>query len=344
MNVDEGKSIKKLIAEYRDLFQVEGQLLTFTNKIKHEIKTKDELPTYSKTYRYPYIHKQEVEKQISEMLEQKIIRPSFSPWSSPIWIVPKKADASGRKKWRLVVDYRKVNEKTIDDRYPIPNINEILDKLGRSMYFTTLDLASGFHQIEVDEKDIKKTAFTVEHGHYEYTRMPFGLKNAPSTFQRVMDHTLKDLLNKICLVYMDDIIIYSTSLQEHLNSLRKVFNKLRDARMKIQLDKSEFLKKEVAFLGHIVTEHGIKPNPSKIEAIKNYPIPKTTKQIKQFLGLLGYYRKFIKDFAKLTKPMTNMLKKNVKLNANSIEYIECFNASKKMLITQPILAYPDFSK
>lgn len=145
------------------------------------------------------------------MLDQGIIRPSFSPWSSPIWIVPKKLDASGKQKWRLVIDYRKINEKTIDDKYPIPNITDILDKLGKANYFSTLDLASGFHQIEIHPNDIPKTAFTVEHGHYEFVRMPFGLKNAPSTFQRVMDNVLQGLQGKICLVYMDDIIIFSTS-------------------------------------------------------------------------------------------------------------------------------------
>lgn len=146
------------------------------------------------------------------MLSQGIIKPSFSPWSAPVWIVPKKRDASNVQKWRLVIDYRKLNDKTISDKYPIPNISDILDKLGRSLYFTTLDLASGFHQIEMHLKDVGKTAFTVDGGHFEFVRMPFGLKNAPSTFQRIMDNVLKDLIGTVCLVYLDDIIVYSTSL------------------------------------------------------------------------------------------------------------------------------------
>ncbi|GJQ85498.1 hypothetical protein Trydic_g17524 [Trypoxylus dichotomus] len=221
------------------------------------------------------------------MLEDGIIRPSQSPWSSPIWIVPKKLDASGQQKWRIVIDYRKVNEKTIDDRYPLPNINDILDKLGRCNYFTTLDLASGFHQIELQPDPIPKTEFKVENGHYEFVRMPFGLKDAPATFQRVMDNVLKDLQNKICLVYMDDIIVFSTRLQEHVSSLREVFTNLRNAGLKIQLDKSEFLCKSVEFLGHVVTPEGVKRNPKKIEAIKRFPIPKTAKEIKSFLGLVA---------------------------------------------------------
>lgn len=249
--------------KYKDILHRPNQPLTFTNQVRHEIKTTDEVPVFTKSYRYPHIHKDEVQKQISKMLEDGIIRPSQSPWSSPIWVVPKKLDSSNVQKWRIVVDFRKVNEKTIDDRYPLPNISDILDKLGRCQYFTTLDLASGFHQIEMHPNSIEKTAFSVEHGHYEYVRMPFGLKNAPSTFQRVMDNVLKDLQNKICLVYMDDIIIFSTSLQEHINNLKLVLEKLQNAGLRIQLDKSEFLCKSVEFLGHVITPEGIRPNQKK---------------------------------------------------------------------------------
>lgn len=278
------------------------------------------------------------------MLNRKIIRPSCSPWSSPIWVVPKKIDASGQKKWRIVVDYRKLNDKTIGDRYPLPNITDLLDKLGRCQYFSTLDLASGFHQIEMSEEDIAKTAFNTEQGHYEYLRMPFGLRNAPATFQRVMDNILRGIQNERCLVYLDDIIIFSTSLQEHITRLREVFDRLRAANFKIQLDKSEFLRKEVAYLGHVVTPDGIKPNPDKIRAIRNYPIPVNSKQIKGFLGLLGYYRKFIKDFAKVTKPLTKCLKKDAIINIKDPDYISCFELCKNLLTNEPILQYPNFAE
>lgn len=188
------------------------------------------------------------------------------------------------------------------------------------------------------------TAFNTEHGHYEWTKMPFGLKNAPATFQRVMENILRDILNKKCMVYIDDIIIFSTSLQEHLENLKEVFDRLRNANLKIQLDKSEFLQKELSYLGHVVTPEGVKPNPDKILAIKNYPIPKTTKQIKGFLGLLGYYRKFIKNFAKLTKPLTQNLKNDAKIDIYDPNYIECFETCKNLLMNDPILKYPDFDK
>lgn len=342
-NKEEQNLIRDLCYNYRDIFYCENIPLSFTNEIKHKINLTEDKPIYTKSYRFPEIHKNEVKTQIDKMLSQGIIRPSTSPWSSPIWIVPKKLDSSGKRKWRIVIDYRKLNEKTIDDKYPLPNITEILDKLGRANYFTTLDLASGFHQIEIDKQDIPKTAFSALNGLFEFERMPFGLKNAPSTFQRVMDNVLRGLNNEICMTYLDDIVIFSTSLQEHISRLKSVFDRLRNANLKIQLDKSEFLKKSVAYLGHIITPEGVKPNPDKISAIQNFPIPRTQKEIKSFLGLLGYYRRFIKDFAKITKPLTLCLKKNAKI-IHDHSFIESFNTCKKILCNDPILQYPDFTK
>lgn len=343
LNAEELANLRNLCARYADVFYLEGEPLTFTNKIKHKIRTSDEIPVHTKSYRYPYVHRQEIREQISKMLEQNIIQPSDSAWSSPIWIVPKKSDASGKVKWRIVIDFRKVNEKTLDDKYPIPNITDVLDKLGKCQYFSTLDLASGFYQVEMDPNDIHKTAFNVENGHYEFLRMPMGLKNSPSTFQRVMDNVLKDLQNRICLVYLDDIIVFSTSLQEHIINLEKVFQKLRESNFKIQMDKSEFLKLETSFLGHVICREGVKPNPDKIAAIEKYPLPKTTTEIKRFLGLLGYYRKFIPDFARLTKPLTQCLKKGSKITFDK-SYTDCFEHCKTLLTNDPILQYPDFTK
>lgn len=344
MNSEEKETVLKLIKEYSDIFHVEGNKLTFTHKIKHEINTSDELPVYTRSYRYPEVHRKEVQKQIQNMLDQNIIRPSTSPWCSSIWVVSKKPDASGQQKWRIVVDYRRLNEKTIGNSYPLPLIDALLDKLGRSQYFSTLDLASGFHQIQIAEKDIPKTAFNTENGHYEFLRMGFGLKGAPATFQRIMDSILRGIQNETCLVYLDDIIIFSTSLQEHITRLKEVFSRLRDANLKLQLDKCEFLRKEVTYLGHVITPEGVKPNPEKIKAIKKYPIPKNTTQLKGFLGLLGYYRKFIKDFSKIALPLTKRLKKGVEINPKDLDYSECFEYCKTLLVNEPILQYPDFSQ
>lgn len=344
LNEEEKLKLTKIVKKYREIFYKDGCDLTFTNTIKHEIKTTDTMPIYTKTYRYPQIHKEEVDRQIQDMLKQGIIRPSKSPYSSPLWVVSKKIDASGKQKWRLVIDYRKLNEVTINDKFPIPNIDDILDKLGRSMYFTTIDLAKGFHQIEIFENDIPKTAFSTNQGHYEFLRMPFGLKNAPSTFQRMMNSILSELIGKICFVYLDDIIIFSTSIEEHLISIERVFRKLQEANLKVQLDKCEFMRKEIEYLGHVVTSEGVKPNPNKIKAIKQFPVPKTTKQIKQFLGLVGYYRKFIKDFAHIAKPMTTQLKKGNRINPSDKDYLSAFNKLKSLIISESILSYPDYNK
>lgn len=344
LNEEEKHKLFNIASKFSDCFYDENSSLSFTNAIKHSINTKDEIPVFSKSYRYPFVHKEEVQSQIKKMLKQGIIRHSNSPWSSPVWVVPKKTDASGKKKWRLVIDYRKLNEKTIDDRYPVPNISDIFDKLGRCQYFTTLDLTSSFHQIEVEPKDIPKTAFSVEHGHYEFVRMPFGLKNSPATFQRVMDNVLREHISKNrCLVFMDDVIIYSSSLQEHEIHLFKILQTLRENNLKLQLDKCEFMRKEIEYLGHVVTDQGILPNPAKIEAIKSWPIPKNPNEISSFLGLLGYYRRFIKDFAKITKPMTKLLKKDQKFE-HSKEFVDAFEKCKTLLTSSSILQYPDFSK
>lgn len=264
------------------------------------------------------------------MLKEKVIQPSHSPWNSPIWIVPKKSDASGKRKTRMVIDFRKVNSETKSDRFPIPVIETLLDHVGYSKYFTTLDLHSGFHQIPMDKNDIEKTAFSTSSGHYEFLRMPFGLKNAPASFQRMMILALGDLVNKICLVYIDDVVIFGRTLEEHLHNIKLVFEKLRKANLKIQLDKSEFLKEQTKYLGYIITPDGIKTDPSKVEAIRNLNIPKTKKEIKQFLGTIRCYRKFIPNFAKLTKPFTLCLKNGQKIDIYNESYRKSFNESKEI--------------
>lgn len=333
-----------LMYQNQSILLKQNEKLSATSAIKHKIVTADDSPVYTKSYRYPHHFKKDIEEQIEDMLINGIIQPSNSPYNSPIWVVPKKSDASGKKKVRLVIDYRKLNEKTIDDKYPIPQMEEILDNLGKSEYFTTLDLKSGFHQIEMDMKDRIKTAFSVDNGHYEFIRMPFGLKNAPATFQRAMNSILHGLIGNICYVYLDDIIIFGSSLENHLDNIQTVFERLTKNNLKIQLDKCEFLKRETEFLGHVITPEGIKPNPDKVKQILNWALPKTQKQIKQFLGLTGYYRRFIKDYAKLCRPMSKYLKKSAKLNCNDQEYMKAFELLKKIISSDQVLAYPHFDK
>lgn len=209
----------------------------------------------------------------------------------------------------MVIDYRKINEKTLGDAYPLPNICDILDQLGGAKYFSVLDLASGFHQIPMDPADAHKTAFSTPHGHYQFSRMPFGLRNAPATFQRLMDQILTGLQGTELLVYMDDIVVYASSLREHDIKIEKLMKRLRAANLMLQPDKCEFLRHEVAYLGHIITDDGVRPDPQKIASVKNFPVPRNAKNVRQFLGLAGYYRRFIPDFSRIAKPLSDLLKK-----------------------------------
>lgn len=348
LNQEEEQSLRKLCSEFNDIFHLEGDILTATKTVHHEIRTTSQTPIHVKSYRFPECHKEEVNKQIGNMLSQGIISPSVSPWSAPIWVVPKKQDASGKPKWRIVIDYRKLNEITIGDAYPIPNITDILDQLGHSSYFSTLDLASSFHQVLMKETDAEKTAFSVpgvsgQPGHYQFNRMPFGLKNAPSTFQRLMNVVLSGLQGPHCFTYMDDIVVLGSSLQNHIENLRLVFGKLRKHGLKLQPDKSEFLHKEVQYLGHIITDKGVKPDPKKIQCVQNFPVPKCPRDIKSFLGLVGYYRRFIENFSHISKPLTSLLKKDTKFSWLS-EQQNAFNTLKNKITTAPILQYPNFSK
>lgn len=342
-NPEEREKIYRLCQEYKDIFYCDKIPLTFTNLVKHQIRTKNEDPIYVKPYRQSPFVQNEINRQVEKLQNENVIQESHSPWCAPVHLVPKKMDASGEMKYRMVIDYRKLNDITIDDKYPLPNINDLFDKLGKSTYFTTLDLASGYHQIEVEEKDRQKTAFSTQNGHFEFLRMPFGLKTAPATFQRTMDNILRGLQGLHCMVYLDDIIVYGNSLDDMIHNLRTVFDRLRASNMKVQLDKSEFLRKEVLYLGHTITKEGLKPNNDKIQAVLDYPLPKTTTEIKSFLGLVGYYRRFIKDFAKITKPMTNCLKKRNRIIIDQ-DYIDSFNKCKELLTHAPLLQYPDYEK
>ena len=343
LNSEEGDHVTKLINAHESLFHLPGETLSCTNRTAHKITTTDSAPVHTRQYRFPPAHKEEIDKQINGLLENKIIKPSDSPYNSPLWIVPKKADSHGNKKWRMVIDYRALNEKTIGDAYPLPNITEILDQLGSAKYFSVFDLAYGFHQIPMDETDAPKTAFSTPHGHYEFTRMPFGLKNAPATFQRLMDQTLSGLQGNEIFVYLDDVVLYASSLQEHGIKFRKLAERLRQANLKLQPDKCEFLRREVTYLGHIISENGVKPDPGKIQAVKEFPRPKDQKTIKQFLGLAGYYRKFIANFSKIAKPLTDLLKKDVTFVWNS-EQDTAFCSLRDALCSQPVLQYPDFAQ
>ena len=243
----------------------------------------------------------------------------------------------------MVIDFRSLNKQTVGDAYPLPNITDILDQLGGPRYFSVLDLASGFHQIPLHPDSRAKTAFSTPYGHLEFTRMPFGLKNAPATFQRLMDRVLTGLQGIELFVYMDDIVIYGNSLEDHSRKLRALLGRLKSAGLTLQPDKCHFLKKKIAYLGHIITQSGVKPDPKKIDAVKNFPIPKNQKNIKRFLGLIGYYRRFIQDFAKIAKVLNNLFKKGVRFQWTRVHQ-EAFETLRDKICHDPILQFPKFDK
>jgi len=276
-------------------------------------------------------------------LEEGIIVESNSPWNSPLLVVPKRVGPDGEKKWRLVVDFRRLNEKTIGDAYPLPDITEILDQLGQSKYFTCLDMVMGYHQIELEEGAGPKTAFSTKQGHWEYRRLPFGLKTAPATFQKLMNSVLSGLIGTRCFIYLDDIVIYAKSLADHNIKLREVLDRLRTYRLKLQPEKCEFLRKEVNYLGHQITEAGVKPDPQKVAAIASYPTPTSVKELKTFCRMISYYCRFIPNCSRIASPLHKLLKRDVKFEWKP-EQEHAFQHLKAKLTSQPILQYPDFSK
>lgn len=337
-------------------FAEPNRALPFNTKVKAKIRTTSSEPIYTRSYPYPVSAAGFINKEIEILLKEGIIRKSNSAYNSPVHVVNKKGlDEYGKQKLRMVIDFRKLNEKTIADKYPIPDISTILANLGSSRFFTTLDLKSGFHQIILEEKDREKTAFSINNGKYEFNRLPFGLKNAPSIFQRAIDDVLRDDIGQSCQVYMDDIIIFSRDEKSHIQHVDKVLGKLERAGMRVSAAKTKFFKDEVEFLGFIVSRRGIKTCPNKVKDIIDYRKPETLRALRSFLGLSGYYRRFIRDYASIVKPLTKYLRgenghvsshksKHTKIVLDD-EAIQAFKRVKSILASEDVLLfYPDYDK
>jgi transposase InsO family protein len=344
LNQEERQQVVRTCAAYQDIFHLPGEPLTSTTAVKHEIRMEPGVePVNVKPYRLPETQKAEIRKQVEELKRGGIITESNSPWNSPLLIVPKKLDTTGEKKWRLVIDYRKVNEKTVGDAYPLPDVTEILDQLDQAKYFSCIDMVMGYHQIEVAEQDRAVTAFSTKEGHWEYKRLPFGLKTAPATFQRMMNVVLSGLTGSRCFLYLDDVIVYARSLVEHDIKLREVFDRMRANRLKLKPEKCEFLRKEVNYLGHVISENGGLPDRVKNKTIENYPTPRSVKQLRSFLGLMSYYRRFVPNFSRLAAPLHKLLKKDVAYEWSG-EHEQAFQTLKGKLVSPPVLKYPDFNR
>ncbi|GJT79274.1 putative nucleotidyltransferase, ribonuclease H [Tanacetum coccineum] len=294
-------------------------------------------PVARAPYRLAPAEMKELAEQLKELSDKGFIRPSSSPWGAPILFVKKK-DGS----FRMCIDYRELNKLTVKNRYPLPRIDDLFDQLQGSSIYSKIDLRSGYHQLRVREEDIPKTAFRTRYGHYEFRVMPFGLTNAPAVFMDLMNRVCKPYLGKFVIVFIDDILIYSRNEKEHEEHLKTILELLKKEELYAKFSKCEFWINTVKFLGHVIDSSGIHVDPAKIEAVKNRASPTTPSEIRQFLGLTGYYRRFIEGFSKIAKPMTELTQKNQKFDWGE-EQEEAFQLLKQKLCAAPILALPEGS-
>ena len=347
----EAAQLRELLRQHHSTFAWKDSDLGFTERVKHEIHLMDDVPIAQPYRRIPPAVLGEVKAHISDLLSRGIITPSSSPYASPIVVVRKKSG-----ELRLCVDYRKVNSITRKDSFPLPRIDESLDALGGSKFFSTLDLASGYYQVAMEERDKPKTAFICPFGLYQFERMPFGLTNAPATFQRLMNSVMSEFIFSILLVYLDDLLVFSSTFEKHLTALRMVLERLRAVGVRLNPEKCEFAKERVNFLGHVVSASGISTDPSKVSAVMDWPTPKTVKEVRSFLGLASYYRRFVAEFSRIARPLHALYPKVHELYPKdrhvgetkplgalwTPECQEAFLRLKMALTTAPVLGHPDF--
>jgi hypothetical protein len=249
------------------------------------------IPVNSRPYHYSPLHKDEIERQVKNLLETRLITTSTSPFVSPVLLVQKKDGT-----WCFCVDYRRLNSVTVKNKFPMPLIDEILDELTGSTYFSRLDFKAGLHQVKMDPADEHKTSFKTHHGHYQFKVMPFGLTNAPATFQCIMNSILEPFLRKFVIVFMDNILLYSSSLSQHAQHLREVFVVLRSHKFYVKRSKCAFAKGELEYLGHIISSQGVATDPKKTQVVLQWPTPANVTELRGFLGLTRYYRKFVQGY------------------------------------------------
>jgi hypothetical protein len=328
--------VQAILQQYEDVF-ADNMMLPPSRECDHHIPLiEGSKPPNIRPYRIPHKQKDEVENMIKSMLQNGIIRPSSSPYSSPAILVRKK-DGS----WKLCIDYRELNSQTMKDKFLIPIIEDLLDELHGASVFSKLDLRSGYHQTRMHEPDVHKTAFRTTYGHYEFVVMPFGLTNAPATFQSLMNKLFAPYLRHYVLVFFDDIHIYISSLSDHLSHLTQVLNILRVNSLTAKKSKCIFAASQVEYLGHIISVHRVAIDPTKIFAIKSWGTPKSVTQLMSFLGLTGYYRRFIKDYGLIYRPLHDLLKKDSFCWTH--DHTAAITTLKNRMTFAPVLALPNFS-
>ncbi|MCO5555335.1 hypothetical protein L7F22_008881 [Adiantum nelumboides] len=336
----EDLELSKFLNQFQDVFidDIRGELPPKRRDDDHAIELiPGSSPPNKPPYRVSQAQQEEIMRQVNELVEKGIVRPSSSPFCSPVLLVHKKDGT-----YCMCVDYRALNKITIKNRFPVPRIEDLFDKLQGSTYFSRIDLKSGYHQIRIVNEDILKIAFHTTFGLYEYLVMLFGLTNAPTTFNRMMERIFRPHRN-FSGVFFDDVIIYSKSMEEHKKHLQVIFQALRDNKLFINQKKSEFFLQEIQYLGHIISKLGIRMDPSKLEVIKEWPNPRNLHELRSFIGMCAYYRRFIENFSLIAGPLHDLTKKNVKYVWTERKQ-ETFDKLKQKLTSQSVLVLPDLSK
>jgi transposase InsO family protein len=331
---EQKQQLRELLRRYQKVMAPPDVSLGTTHMVEHRIDTGEARPIKQAARRLPKVREHVVEEALEEMTKAKAVRPSESPWSSPIVLVKKKDGTI-----RFCVDYRELNAVTKTDAYPLPRIDDCLDSLGQSQWYCTLDLRSGYYQVPMAPEDVEKTAFVTKFGLYEFLVMPFGLTNAPATFERLMEKVLNGLQWRKCLVYIDDIIVFGKDFLTTLSNLEEVFDRLEKANLSCKPKKCALFRKKVSFLGHVVSAEGISCDPAKIAAVKDWPTPKTVKEVRSFLGLASYYRRFIPNFAHISSSLVDLTKKDERFHWDEEQELS-FQLLKDALCSDLVLTYP----
>lgn len=335
LSPSEAESLDRTIEEAKRLM---GDTLGCTNRVEHRIVTSSP-PIRQRPYRVSPVIQKLIDTEVDEMLSSGIIEPSQSPWASPVVLVQKK----GTGKYRFCVDYRRLNSVTERDSYPLPLVSETLDKLKDAKYLSSLDIKSAYWQVPIEEASKPLTAFVCRRGLFQFRRMPFGLHNAPATWQRLIDNVLGADLEPNVFVYLDDVVILSQDFDEHLRILQEVFKRLREANITVSWEKCQFCRPEMRYLGYVVDRRGLRVDPDKVRAMLDLPRPKTATEVRRILGSFSWYRRFVPEFSSVVAPITSLTMKNRKFEW-STECEEALRKIKGLLVAAPILSCPDYSK
>jgi hypothetical protein len=342
LNRQERAVMEPVILKYRKVFHdAEDHRFKGTDLVEHRIITGGAKPIRKAPYRVPFALREEMENQVKDMVDKGVIEPSSSPWAAPAILVPKKSP-DGTPKYRFCVDFRALNAITKFDTYPLPLFEETVSTLHGSKYFSVVDCFSGFWQIKIAEEDKLKTAFSVPSGHYNFLRLPYGLSNSPASFQRLMDIVLRDLVGTECYVFIDDVIIYGDTIEEHARHLEHVLQRFERANLQLQPSKCVFAQPKVEYLGYTVSREGIQASPEKTKAVRNFPVPRNVKEVRSFLGLASFYRRLVRNFAQHANPLTELLRKDAQFKWEQRQQ-SAFDKLKEALCSDQVLAYPDFN-